>query len=106
MSQPIQRHVIVEEDLLEAFVFIGLENPAAAYRFLVAAERTIQELAAAPGMGRQRDFAESQLEGLRSWRIRGFENWLVFYRSIPGGIEVIRVLHGARDLDDILESSP
>jgi hypothetical protein len=27
---------------------------------------------------------------------------VVFYRPVDGGIEVIRVLHGARDIDNIL----
>ena len=31
-----------------------------------------------------------------------FPKYLVFYRPITDGIEVIRVLHGARDLDGIL----
>ncbi len=37
------------------------------------------------------------------WPIRGFENYLVFYRPIEEGIEVTRVLHGARDIRGILE---
>jgi toxin ParE1/3/4 len=41
--------------------------------------------------------------GIRLWRIRGFERYLIFYRPIPDGIEVIRVLHGARDIDTIFE---
>ncbi len=103
MIPQVKRRPPVEEDLLDAFVFIGLSNPAAANRFLIAAERTIQELALAPGMGKQRDYSASHLLDLRSWRIRGFENWLVFYRPISDGVEIIRVLHGARDLDDLLE---
>jgi toxin ParE1/3/4 len=44
------------------------------------------------------------MAGLRSWAIRGFATFLVFYRPTQRGIEVIRVLHGARDLDAILEA--
>jgi plasmid stabilization system protein ParE len=31
-----------------------------------------------------------------------FRKYLVFYRPIPGGIEVLRVLHGSRDIAAIL----
>ncbi|BCW99088.1 MAG: hypothetical protein KatS3mg024_1915 [Armatimonadota bacterium] len=35
--------------------------------------------------------------------MKGFESPLVFYREIPEGIEVIRVLHGARELQVLLD---
>jgi toxin ParE1/3/4 len=34
-------------------------------------------------------------------RWRPSERYLIFYRTLPDGIEVIRVLHGMRDLDRI-----
>jgi plasmid stabilization system protein ParE len=35
--------------------------------------------------------------------ITGFENYLIFYRPLAGGgIEIIRVLHGAQDVDRIV----
>ena len=37
-------------------------------------------------------------------RIKGFEKHLIFYRPAADGIEVIRVIHGARDIDSVLES--
>ena len=32
--------------------------------------------------------------------------WLLFYRPIRDGIELVRVLHGMRDVDAILKSEP
>lgn len=49
-------------------------------------------------METRRDFTTPGLEGIRSWVVKGFENYIVFYREIPGAIEVLRVLHGARDV--------
>jgi plasmid stabilization system protein ParE len=34
----------------------------------------------------------------------GFENHLVFYRPFKDSIEVIRVIHGARDIEKLFES--
>jgi plasmid stabilization system protein ParE len=30
---------------------------------------------------------------------------LIFYRELPDGVEIVRVLHGARDIKHILENS-
>ena len=30
-----------------------------------------------------------------------FGRYVIFYLALPGGIEIVRVLHGARDLDAI-----
>ena len=35
-------------------------------------------------------------------RVAGFPNQLIFYRELESGIDVIRVLHGSRDIDAIL----
>jgi toxin ParE1/3/4 len=37
--------------------------------------------------------------GLRLWRIKGFEKYRIFYRPKGQGIEVVRVLHGHRDIE-------
>ena len=42
------------------------------------------------------------LSGVRVWPIRRFKNYLIFYRPIVGGIFVLRVLHGARQVDELL----
>ena len=40
--------------------------------------------------------------GIRSWPVSGFDRHDVFYRLTEEGIAVVRVLHGAQDLDAIL----
>jgi toxin ParE1/3/4 len=77
-----------------------------ALRFYDAAAATFENLAQMPGMGEQRVSSNPRLAGLRVWRIDGFPNHLVFYRPIAGGIEIVRVLHGARDVDTVLEAEP
>ena len=39
------------------------------------------------------------LAGGRVWRISGFEKHLIFYRPRPEGVEILDVIHGARDLE-------
>ena len=52
----------------------------------------MRSLVAHPELGRERPDVK---EGLRSWAVAGFGNWLVFYRIED---QRLRLLHGARDL--------
>ncbi|MCZ7640563.1 MAG: type II toxin-antitoxin system RelE/ParE family toxin [Verrucomicrobia bacterium] len=63
--------------------------------------RCVISLESAPAIGRPRRFRQP---GLRSWQVPGFRRWLLFYRPLDQdrGIELIRVVHGARDLRRIL----
>jgi toxin ParE1/3/4 len=89
--------------LIDCFVYIGGDSEESAMRFLRAAEETLLELARMPGMGVGTSFGDAQDRDLRRWRIRGFENFLTFYRPLEDGIEVIRVLHGAHEIERIFE---
>ena len=42
------------------------------------------------------------LAGVRVFPVSRFKKYLVFYRPVADGIEILRVLHGARDIDDLL----
>ncbi len=76
-------------------------NVELADRFAECAEAAFSDLARSPAMGRPRRFRRSSLRDLRSWRIKEFRRLLVFYREIPEGVEIVRVLHGARNLSRI-----
>jgi len=73
-----------------------------ARRFLAQAEATFQRLAGMPGMGTRYQPDEPRYADLLSFPVSRFRMYLVFYRPVPGGIEVLRVLHGARDIHGIL----
>jgi|GEM_PF-3210350 toxin ParE1/3/4 len=58
-------------------------------------EQKFQALSAQPNMGRGRDELAESLRSLPVGR------YVIFYRPIAGGVEIIRVLHGSRDLDNV-----
>jgi toxin ParE1/3/4 len=89
----------VEPELAAIWDYIAIDNLDAADRFLDAAYGTFEELARMPGMGRTRNFPQARLNNLRSFRIKDFENYLIFYSPTQDGVEVFHVLHGARDLE-------
>jgi toxin ParE1/3/4 len=102
VSRIVERKPQAKLDLLQHFIYIGQNNLGAAERFLMVVEETFEKLAAMPGMGGKREFRKPELSGIRSWVITGFKNYIIFYKEIDGGIEVLRVLHGARDVDRVL----
>jgi toxin ParE1/3/4 len=72
-------------------------------KFLYASEEAFRDLAAMPEMGSPREFKNSSLKALRMWSVLGFRKHLIFYLPKEDGIEVIRVLHGSRDLVALFE---
>ena len=77
-----------------------------AARFLDAFEATVRELAPRPWIGSPRENLHFPFYGVRSWPVRGFRKRLIFYRPIRGGIEVLHMLHAARDHDAIVGDRP
>ncbi len=104
MSRVIRKRPRAQKDLDDLAYYIAQDNPSAGFRFYEAAEKAFRQLLDMPGMGGTWASPNPRLVGLRVWPIRGFENHLVFYRPNEEGIEIVRVLHGFRDLDRILES--
>lgn len=71
-------------------------------RFLAAVADTMEELARMPRMAPLCGFTSDALRRVRRWPVKGFENWLIFYQPQRNGIEVIHVLHAARDIESLL----
>jgi toxin ParE1/3/4 len=92
----ILRSSKAEEDLLEIWSHIADNNPEAADNLLRGIDAACKTLAENPSAGRAR---EELTPRLRSFVVG---NYLIFYRPTENGIIVIRVLHGSRDLPELL----
>jgi toxin ParE1/3/4 len=89
---------VAEEDLTEAYLYIGADSPEAAEQLLDAVGEAVTLLLKNPHAGSPREFRSPRAQGLRSWSPRGFPNYQIFYKVSGGDIEIVRFLHGARDL--------
>lgn len=94
-GMPIIRSPAAENDLIDIWLAIAEDSPRAADHFLdVIAERILQ-LAAFPESGpRRQDIAH----GARALTIG---NYLVLYRLTEQQVEMVRVVHGARDVSTL-----
>ncbi len=92
-----------ERDIDEHALFIAGDNLDAGLRFLDAIDHARDELAQHPEIGAERQFDSPALSGLRVWPVPRFERWLIFYIPSDTTVQIVRVLHGARDLPTILD---
>jgi len=89
----ILRHPQAEADLDEIWLHIAQDDPNSADRFIDLIEERCRLLAENPLMGRSRP---ELAPGLRSFPVG---NYIIFYNPIEGGIEIVRVVSGARNID-------
>ena len=92
----------VESELDEIWSFIADDDPDAATRVVDAAYETFRLLAKNPGLGHRRGFRKKAHRNLRVRPVEGFDKYIVLYREMTGGIEVLHVFNVARNIGALL----
>ena len=103
MSRAILKRPQAERDIEEAFVFIAEADFDSGLDFLFAVEQTLEFIAANPLVGSHRRFAAPGLGDVRMWRVKSYEKHLLFYLAHEHAIELLRLIHSARDYRRILD---
>jgi len=86
-----------EQDLRDIVQYIASDNLPAALRWLDEMEAICGLLAAQADIGQR-----VQTTKFGEVRRHATANYLIYYQPLPDGIEILRVLHGARDQDALL----
>lgn len=82
-----------EEDIESIGDYIAQDNPARAVTFIQEFHETFSQLAQMPQSSPRRPRLGPDI------RMRPVGNYLIYYRPIAEGVEIVRVLHAARDMD-------
>jgi len=82
-----------EQDLVDIWLYIANDSPANADSFLDHLNEQAHQLVEFPKSGKLRP------ELAQTLRCFPTANYLIFYREQDSSIELVRVLHAARDLD-------
>ena len=93
----------VRTDIIRIYTSISQRSPEAAERVSEAIHRSIQQLGDMPGVGRAWESTRELLQGMRVATVRPYRNYLIFFRPTEKTVEVFRVVHGARELDSIVD---
>src|SRR5262245_39134918 len=91
----MNRHFLTKlatKDIKDIYQYINEQDADAALDFITRIQLMCDKLAQMPQMGRARDELK---KGLRSFPVG---NYLIFYRIVGTDIQVVRVLHGARNI--------
>ena len=102
MSLRILQRARARQDILEIIAYIAERNPQAAERVFATYERSLTSLARSPQIGWRYPTDNPRLSGLRAFPIGRFRSYLIFYLHTADSLDVIRVLHGRRDLASLL----
>lgn len=85
-----------EADIEAVMLYIAEDNPPAAIRWVDEIHGKCEKLGGMPGIGVTRPGVR---KGLRTFPVG---NYLIFYQLVDTGVEIVRVLHGARQWRDLL----
>lgn len=91
----VVRSPAAEDDLIDIWFGIATDSPLAADRFLDAIAARILQLATFPESGPQRPDIGAEVRALT------IGNYLVLYRLAEQRVEIVRVVHGARDVSTL-----
>lgn len=101
MIRKIIIHNDAFNDLDKSSAAIGEYSHRASARFLQEAQNAFGLLAEYPGIGALRHYNNPALPGMRMWPVPRFRKYLIFYFTTEDTVEIIRVLHGAQDIQAI-----
>jgi toxin ParE1/3/4 len=94
---------LADRDLDEqAYYYATVASADIGHRFLVAAHDTFALLATQPQMGWRSRIRHPEIKELRVFRVKAFERILILYLPLSDGVEVLRVVHGSRNLQALL----
>jgi toxin ParE1/3/4 len=91
-----------DQDIDEQALYIaGQAGVAVAWRFLDSIQATLTLLRVHPSLGKKTNFQNVWLKDTRFIAVKGFDHHIVFYKLSPRGLEIIRLVHGARAMDNL-----
>ena len=93
----VTRRPQAEADILEIWDYIAEDSIVEADRWMDRLDEKLSLWATQPMMGHTRDELSP---GIRSL---SFGRYVVFFEPLTDGIDVVRVLHGSRDIDITFE---
>ena len=98
MSGRVVRRAQAERDVIKHFVYLAEQADLdTARRFRNAVESACLLLSETPGLGVRRQFKNARLAHVRLWPVSGFDEFLIFYEPIEGGIRLVRLIHAKED---------
>jgi len=104
MNLPVLPLPTATSDIDELYYFFLEREESLGARFLECLYETYEMIASMPELGELYHFRDPAMKDARVRRVKKFSNYLIFYRIESDRIEVLRVLHGARDYMNLFDA--
>jgi toxin ParE1/3/4 len=95
VSRKVRRTPRARQDLIDIWAYIAADNERVADRLLDRIDEALNRLIDFPELGRQRPELAKSIRSLPVGR------YVIFYRPVSKGIEVVRVLSSFMDVENI-----
>ncbi len=86
--------------ILDYFDDVHAEDVA--FRFLDALDKMIDSIEEFPDLGSPWESSKPRRGGLRFRLVKGFENHVLLYRRDDQHIDILRLVHGSQDIEELL----
>ena len=90
--------LLATQDLNDIHDYLAEKSPKAAERFIEQIEKRCLRIAEMPGIGRSRDELAAGLRSVPEG------SYVIFYQPLEEGVMIVRVLHGARDIEGLFDA--
>jgi toxin ParE1/3/4 len=90
---------LASQDLNEIADYFAANNVRAGEKFFDDFNRKCKQLVAFPNSGKSYDYIYSDLKGVP------LSSYIIFYRVLKDGIEILRVISGRRDLFSVFQQN-
>jgi len=98
MVRRIIRSPESKRDYWEIYSYIAQDNPSVAGELLRSFDKKLGDVLNLPEMGEFRPELGNGIRTLKSGR------YIIFYRAVSDDIQLVRVIHGARDIPRIFSA--
>jgi toxin ParE1/3/4 len=102
MIRKIRRTPQARRDIIAIFTYLYQRSPTAAEAVFEAIEQTIRSLAMFPNVGNRWVSDLPRLDGIRYTPVTGYRNFIVPFKTDGRTVRLLRVVHGARDLEEVI----
>lgn len=95
----------LSDELAEIASYFAQYNEAIAERFLDNCEVTFDLIERFPDSGSPRRFEDPELASIRMTLVKGFDEYLIFYVPIAGGVRILHVMRSSLDYNRIVDAN-
>jgi len=93
-----------DDDVFGIACYLAEQREGLGFRFYACVDDTYRQIADNPLLKGLGHFRQAEIKNIRIRPVKDFPNHLIFYRIEADRIEILRVIHGARDYMSLFDA--